>query len=69
MKQLQLGQLNLVRLRHVLSALAGSRADLSESRIRSDRPAAERVLLRSSSTRTPEEILRITQRRWPSRYY
>jgi hypothetical protein len=70
MKQLQLGQLDLGRLRYVLlSALAGSHADLSENRIRSDRPVAERAPLRSSSTRTPEEILRITQRRRPSRYY
>jgi hypothetical protein len=69
MKQLQLGQLNLGRLRYVLSALAGSRADLSENRIRSDRPAAERAPLRSSETGTPGEILRDTQRRWPSRYY
>jgi len=69
MKQLQLGQLNLGRLRYVLSALAGSHAGLSENGIRSDRPVAERAPLHSSSTRTPDEILRISQRRWPSRYY
>ena len=69
MKQLQLGQLNLGRLRYLLSALAGSHADPSENRIRYDRRVAERAPLRSSSTRTPEEILRATERRWPARYY
>jgi hypothetical protein len=69
MKQLQLGQLNLGRLRYLLPGLAGSHTDLSENRVRSDRPVAERAPLYSSSTRTPEEILRATERRWPARYY
>ena len=43
MKQLQLGQLNLGRLRYLLSGLAGSHTDLSENRVRSDRPVAERA--------------------------
>ena len=69
MKQLQLGQLNLGRLRYLLSGLAGSHTDLSENRVRSGRPVAERAPLHSSSTRTPEEILRATEQRWPARYY
>jgi hypothetical protein len=69
MKQLQLAQLNLGRLRYLLSGLAGSHTDLSENRVRSDRPVAERAPLYSSSTRTPEEILGATGRRWPARYY
>jgi len=69
MKQLQLGQLNLGRLRNVLSGLIGSHPDLSENRIRSDTLVAERALLPSGSTRTPEEIPRATERHWPSRFY
>jgi hypothetical protein len=69
MKQPQLGQLNLGRLRYLLSGLAGSHTDLSENRVRSDRPVAERAPLYSSWTRSPEEILRATERRWPARYY
>jgi hypothetical protein len=68
MKQLQLSQLNLGRLRYLLSGLAGSHTDLSENRVRSDRLVAERGPLCSSSW-TPEEILRVTERRWPSRYH
>jgi hypothetical protein len=48
MKQPQLGQLNLGRLRYLLSGLAGSHTDLSENRVRSDRPVAERAPLYSA---------------------
>jgi hypothetical protein len=74
MKRFQLGQLNLGRLRScLLFGLAGSHAaerDASKNRIPSDKPARSNRLL--SSTRfagTPEEILKTTERQWPTRYY
>jgi hypothetical protein len=69
MKQPQLGQLNLGRLRYLLPGLAGSHTDLSENRVRSGRPVAQRAPLYSSWTRSPGEILTATERRWPARYY
>ena len=74
MKQLKLGQFSLGRLR---SYLASKRArpdaiqgNSIKNRFRSDMAVASRTPLRStSSTRTPEAILKTTERRWPARYY
>jgi hypothetical protein len=73
MKQLKLGQFSLGRLR---SYLASERANSDavhgnsiKNRFRSDMAVGSRSLCSTSSARTPEEIRKITERRWPARYY
>ncbi len=69
MKQLKLGQFSLGRLRSYLLASERASSDAGNSiknRFRSDMAVASRTLLRStSSTGTPEAILKTTERRWP----
>jgi hypothetical protein len=72
MKQFQRGQLHVGQLLSDLSLrLARSQGEVSKSRLCSDKAATKgtRLLCSTSSTRTPEEILKATERRWPSRYY
>jgi len=70
MKQIQLSQFDPARLfTYVLSRLVESHAaedDRSKERINSSEAAA---VGGGSSTNSLEEILKTTQRRWPSRYY
>jgi hypothetical protein len=69
MKQLKLGQFSLGRLRSYLaSERAGSGAVQGNSiknRFRSDMAVGSRI----TAARTPEEIRKTTERRWPARYY
>jgi hypothetical protein len=69
----QLGKFSAGRpLSYLLSALAGSRSvqdDANKTQPRSAKVAASGSRLLCSSTRSPEEILKITERRWASRYY
>jgi hypothetical protein len=68
----QLGKFSTGRvLSSLLSALAGSRSaqdDANKTQPRSAKVAASGSRLLCSSTRSPEEILKITERRW-ARYY
>jgi hypothetical protein len=72
MKQIQLSQFDPARLfTYVLSRLAeshGAEGDGSKAPISSGEGAAADKS-RSSSGSSFEEIVKTTQRRWPSRYY
>jgi hypothetical protein len=74
MKQIQLSQFDPARLfTYVLSRLVyshGAEANRSKERISSGEAAAVgRGLSSTLSARTPEEIRKTTERRWPARYY
>jgi hypothetical protein len=74
MKQIQLSQLDPARLfTYVLSRLVeshGAKGDRSKERISlGEAPAVDRDASSTSSSASLEEILKTTQRRWPSRYY
>ncbi len=71
MKQIQLGQFDPARvLTYVLSRLVESHAAEQTAR-KSEVNAidAGKAQLPRSPARTAGEILRTTERRWPSRYY
>lgn len=71
MKQLKVDQFGLRRLRPYLASERASsdavQGNSMKNRSRSDIAVGSRSLL--SSTMTLEEILKITERRWPARYY
>ena len=74
MRQIQLSQFDPARLfTYVLSRLVeahGAEGDRSKERISSGKAAAVGGSLSStSSSSSLAEILKTTQRRWPSRYY
>jgi hypothetical protein len=72
MKQIQLSQLDPARLfTYVLSRLVeshGAEGDRSKERL-SSTAAVRGGASSTSSSASLEEILKTTQRRWPSRYY
>jgi hypothetical protein len=74
MKQIQLSQFDPAPLfTYVLSRLVeshGAEVDESKERISSgEATAVGRGLSSTSSSGSLEDILKTTQRRWPSRYY
>ena len=73
MKQVQLGQFDPARLfTYLLSRLVDSRIQLRTPQGksgRSDKVGDEQHSVACSSTRAAGEILKATERRWPSRYY
>jgi hypothetical protein len=74
MKQLKLGQFSLGRLRSYLLASERASSDAIQgnsikNRFRSDIAVGSRTLWSTSSARTPEDIRKTTERRWPARYY
>jgi hypothetical protein len=74
MKQLKLGQFSLGRLRSYLLASERARSGAIQgnsikNRFRSDTAVGSGTLWSTSSARTPEEIRKTIERRWPARYY
>ena len=71
MKQIQLGQFDPGRLlTHLLSRLIDAHSAEAVTRQSvSGKMGDERTQLRCSPTSAAGEILKVAERRWPSRYY